>query len=143
MKCGAAYKRAGQWLFSSASKTVAGVWIASPPFLSTSGSSAEIGTCAIEVLNASVEGTPHPTKWDGLFSPVLELAGVKTWRAFVKGTLLVGIEMEEDGITFTPHRNDGPKEGFLPLRDKEIALPAAASPAEIGEAIQRVVLACT
>ncbi len=43
--------------------------------------------------------------------------------------------MEGHFITLTPHRNLGPKEGFEPVADKAIELPADASIEDIGNAI--------
>ncbi len=143
MRSAKAYRRSGKWIFHSDCQTTAGVWIASPPFLSSGEIPGELGACVSQTLNGSMEGVPHPTEWGKLFSPVLELAGVKTWPTFVKGALLVGIEMEGDAITLTPHCNEGPKEGFDPLESQAVTLAASATPGEIGEALLKAAAACT
>ncbi len=143
VRSAAAFRRNGRWIFHSDCKTTAGVWVASPPFLSSGEIPAELGACVGQTLNGSTEGVPHPTEWGKLFSPALQLAGVKTWPAFVTGALLVEIEMGVDTITLTPHRNVGPKEGFVPLESQVIILAASATPGEIGEALLKEAATCT
>jgi hypothetical protein len=119
--------------------TTAGLWIASPPFLSSDDEVLSMGECLAQSLNASVEGVPHPTEWDGVFRPILELARVKSWNVFAKGAFLVGIEAESDEITLTPHRNLGAKDGFESIPEKNMTLSAKASAQELGDALSEVI----
>ena len=96
----------------------------------------QLGACA------SYAGVPHPTDWKHVFSPVLEMAGVKSWAKFVMGASLVGIEMEDGTITFMPHRNEGAKEGFGRLEGQAIKLPADATCEQIGDAVLAAAAAC-
>ncbi len=135
MQSAAAYRRSGRWYFHSESKTTDGVWIASQPFLSSDQESINVGDCAKQALAMSTEGVGHPTEWSGLFTPMLDLAGVKSWSTFSRGAELVGIEMEGNLIKLIPHRNLGPKEGFEPVVSDAIDLPSEASCEDIGNAI--------
>jgi hypothetical protein len=122
--------------------TTAGLWIASPPFLSSTDDASPIGECVARSLTASTEGIPHPTEWNNLFRPILELAGVKSWNSFVKGALLVGIESDSDQITLTPHRTLGARDGFEPIQKYELRLSVTVTTKVLGEALLETVKHC-
>lgn len=143
MRSAKVYRRNGVWIFHTDCKTTAGVWVAAAPFLRSDGDPAELGECLVQVLNSSVEGIPHPTQWSNLFNPVLELAGVKSWNAFVKGAMLVGIESDTNDITLTPHRTLSPKEGFEPIHDCSVSLLADAAASKLGTALSEVFGHCS
>ena len=134
-----AYRRSGKWYFHAENKTTDGVWIASPPFLHSDGDSFHLGSCAKCALAHSAEGVVHPTEWKHIFTPMLDLAGVKSWNIFARGAELVGIEMEGHTIKLTPHRNLGPKEGFDPVADLAIRLRTDASHEDLGNAVLALV----
>lgn len=142
MQSAKAYLRNGNWLFHSDCKSTAGVWIASSPFLCSDDCPLTLGSCVTQTLNSSTEGVPHPTQWNNLFRPILELAGEKSWNTFVKGAVLIGIESEGNKITLTPHRTLGPKEGFDPIQEKAVTLSVASSVEELGTALKDVVNSC-
>src|SRR5664280_101765 len=119
MKRAIAYKRADEIFLHASSMTTAGVWIISLPVLTCNlNDRARLSGYIAEALEGSKEGVSHPTSWKGLFDPVLELAGVKSWSAFAKPAKCVQIELESDQVRFTPTKNLGPKEGFQPIPRK-------------------------
>lgn len=142
MQSAKVYQRNGMWLLHSDCKTTDGLWIASDPFLRSNGYPHDLGKCLLETLNASKEGIPHPTTWNGIFSPALDLAGVKSWNVFANGALLIGAELNGDHVTLTPHRNLGPRVGFEPIEEEALHLSADATPEEYGLALYDVVGRC-
>ena len=71
-----------------------------------------LGRQVAQALNASQDAVPHPTSWKGIFDPVLELAGVKTWATFVKSARCVGIESVSEEVSFISTENLGASGGF-------------------------------
>lgn len=113
MKKAISYKRKNQILLHAVSKTTAGVWILDQPVFSVDASDiSRLGTNIYEALNSSREGIVHPTSWKGIFDPVLQLAGVKTWGTFAKSAKCVEIELEPNSASFVPTKNRGADGGF-------------------------------
>ena len=124
-KSAAAYRRKNALLLHAESQTTAGVWIASPPFekLDSGEDVVAIGQTIIKMLEASEASVPHPTKWDELFQPMLDLAGdVKSWTTFCKGACCVSVDLDDGKLTISPNKNAGAAEGFTPLRRRCIYL---------------------
>jgi hypothetical protein len=144
MKTATVYKRRNSLLLHSNSQTTSGVWIAAPPFvkLDAHEEPATIGQAVIKTLEASQASVSHPTKWDRLFEPMLEIAGVKSWAGFIKGASCVEIDLENGRLTISPNKNNGAQEGFTPSQGKDIHLPADASPHEVGMALDRAFSLC-
>jgi hypothetical protein len=144
MKAAVAYKKANAFYLHSSSKTTAGVWIATDPFLKVeldSPPSAK-GEALITALNASQEATPHPTNWTGLIAPLLELAGVKSWSTFMKHAKCLNVEVEEKRLMLVPNRNLGSKEGFEPVPEMAVELPFPSSPDRVGLAFEEAMARC-
>jgi hypothetical protein len=144
MKAATVYRRSSALLLHSSSKTTAGLWIATAPFLRVESGSAQAakGEAALAVLNASQEGVPHPTNWSGLVAPLLELAGVKSWATFMKGAACLNLEVEGEQLKVIPNRNLGPKEGFEPVPENAVELPFPSSPGQIGAALEEALARC-
>ena len=143
MKSATAYNRKDCWYVNASSQTTVGLWMGTPPFLSLppNADSAAIGQATLLALDASRHAIPHPTKWD-VSSPTLDLAGVKSWSAFMRGASCVNIQLDDALLTMTPNTNAGAKEGFSPLLDKEVRIPADSSAQQIGEAIRSAFSFC-
>jgi hypothetical protein len=143
MKRAAAYKREMKIYFHSDSKTTAGVWIATAPFVALEESDLppRKGNCLREVLGHSQEGVPHPTRWD-LFDPMLKLAGVKSWSKFVKSTASCSVELEGDQFQFIPYKNLGPSKGYVQIQDRKMVISADASDKELGILLEKAFEAC-
>jgi hypothetical protein len=98
---------------------MAGVWILCRPVLMVDqNDSGKLGDAIFEVLGGSTENISHPTFWKGVFDPIIQMAGVKSWNAFSKSAKCVEIEFETNRVSFLPTRNLGPKDGFEPLEFK-------------------------
>ncbi|MBB6017240.1 hypothetical protein ACFP9V_07565 [Deinococcus radiopugnans] len=112
-KLAAAYQYQGKILLHAYSQTTAGVWISENNV--TEYTDEELSTAAIaSILSTSTAGIGHPENWDGLFDSVIQMADVRSWESFVLGRKYVGISQIGEVIEFTPSRNMGSEEGFLP-----------------------------
>jgi hypothetical protein len=140
MKSATVYKRKGKFLFQSESKTTEGVWIGHEPniIMETDSPTKEIGEALLKVINSSKIGVPHPTDWKSFEKnnvlPFIQLAGIKSWSSFIKGTLSCSVEEDSGMIVIIPSINHG-KEGFEPSPEKEIKISSESSVEEIGKAI--------
>ena len=144
MKAAAVYKRANRIYLHASSKTTAGVWIATPPFIQVdSGSSpSDLGKSVMDALGGSQALVPHPTKWSGLLAPLLEQAGVKSWETFMRKSQCLNLEATEDRLKLIPNRNLGTTEGFEPMLDKAIDVPLTSSPDQTGTALTDALALC-
>ena len=144
MKVASVYKRSDGLYFHSASQTTAGVWVATAPFLKVSFKSTQAakGDAVVEVLNASQAPVPHPTNWDDIFAPVLELANVESWEQFKDKTDCCGLRVEGELMSMIPHRSLGPDEGFEPIPELAVRLTANAPPTVIGVALDEAFAHC-
>src|SRR5262249_11051520 len=117
MKAATVYKRGNYIYIHASSKTTAGVWIATAPFVQVeSGASPfDLGRRVLDPLRGSQTQVPHPTKWSGLLAPLLEQAGVKSWETFIRTAQCLNLEAAEDRLKLIPNRNLGTSEGFEPM----------------------------
>jgi hypothetical protein len=115
------HRRGTVILVTAMSRTVDGFWVVTPPHrrLDASSSAGEVGEAVAEALAGSQDGVPNPPVRGGPLpiQPLLDLAGVKSWSTFVKGTVLARVEQERRSITITPLRNLGARDGFAELDD--------------------------
>src|SRR5215475_1696620 len=96
MKRAAVFLRKKQFFVHAFSQTTDGVWIVWAPCLAVpqSGSDEDLGRAICAALEGSRAQVPHPTQWNGILKPLLDLAGVKSWTTFAKDATYV--EVEED-----------------------------------------------
>jgi hypothetical protein len=129
-------------LMHATSKTVDGLWIATPPGLALTEDAGDdlLGICAKALLTESREGLPRPGDWKDVVVPVYELAGVKGWRAFSRGTKLVSIEETDDGFQVTMWANDG--RGFSGTDIPGIRVARSCNNRELGRAIREGLAKC-
>lgn len=121
MKKATAYLRNEMIFMHSLSETTAGVWILSEPVLTAAkNNSVSIGKNVYAALNNSRSKVPHPTSWKGIFDPVLTLAGVKTYKAFMINCKCVEIEFDGRQVSFLPMKNLGSSGGFERLNIKSV-----------------------
>jgi hypothetical protein len=144
MKHAIAYKRRDGWYLHSSSETADGVWVATQPFLKLAAEATlrDIGDAVLAALDASRQNVAHPKEWNGIFKPMLDLAGVKSWSTFMQGSLCLRIEASEGILAITPTKNLGPKEGHLPFDDKVVRLPDSKQPDAIGTGMQSAISHC-
>ena len=141
MKHAAVYRRRDNVLVHPDGRTTAGVFIGIEPFivLSASSDAATIGMALRRALASFRDGLRHPQshEWDAVSSPLYAAAGVKNWGAFVRGTVLVNVEADDDVIRVLPQENRGARDGFQPKGLPSIEVPATATDDEIGSAVLR------
>jgi hypothetical protein len=144
MKSAVAYKKGDAYYLHSSSKTTAGVWIATAPFLKieTNSTPSTKGGAILLALDASHDAIPHPTNWAGLISPLLELAGVKSWATFMKHAKCLNVEADGERFRLIPNRNLGSKEGFEPSPEKAVELSFPSSPDQTGLALEEAMGLC-
>lgn len=117
------------------------LWIADGPatVLFVESDASEKGEAVLAALARS-RRVPHPTSWDRP-SLLLRASGARSWRAFEKNTKYVSIELDTKiSIIPTQHRKKG--DGYLHMPEKTIWLPSTATPAELGDAIDRGLALC-
>lgn len=147
MQMANAYRLRDRYLIHPSKRTSAGGWLAQPDFvcLPLHASPEVLGKAVLHSLAQSVGVLPHPTVWAGLSKPRLAAAGVRSEKAFMRGTALVDISLETE-MALRPTENGGTtgdQRGFTALLDKRIALPARSSPLDIGRALLLAFDACT
>jgi hypothetical protein len=54
----------------------------------------------------------------------------------------VGLTDSDRVLTFLPHRNCGPIEGFEPLVGKQFSLAIDSPPADLGKALEQAIAQC-
>jgi hypothetical protein len=122
----------------SHSQTTDGLRIALGPVvkLPATATDAELVVAIRTVLDGSRTGVDPPDPFEG-WMHVLAVAGVKSERAFNKGSRSVGIQEEMDGtIMLNPRRPEGG--GWMGMNDGVIILnkPSAA---ELAPAVRRAI----
>lgn len=126
--------REGQVFIRSLAKTESGFHIGDGPvsvFAESDG--AGIGAALLAALQASRSGVPNPARGADTGGELYAAAGVKSSREFSRGAKSVSARSEDGRITLTPWKNEGAREGFVPLKDRDRVL-ADTSP-ELGAAV--------
>jgi hypothetical protein len=54
-------------------------------------------------------------------SPLHLLAGVRSWSRFSEHAKCVEVRLDDSGVTLSPMRYKGPRDGHVPIPGKEIA----------------------
>jgi hypothetical protein len=122
MKRAVALLRKGNVFIDWYSKTTAGVWVGSGPVFVVVETDFQMLTARIrEALNASTEGIRHPSQdeWNAIQAPMLNAAGVKSWKTLAKGSRAVGLECEGTLVKIVSSRSYEHK-GGEPLPEKTI-----------------------
>lgn len=146
MKSATVYSRLGRFYVHASSRTTAGVWIATPPFIQVEAgaTSSDLGRSVFQALSSSQSEVPHPTKWSSLMAPLLAHAGVKTWETFTRKSQCLTLEATENRIKLIPSRNLGATEGFEPMLDKAIEFSLSPSSLDqLGLVVERGLALCT
>ena len=136
MKSAVAYSRRGKILIHSSSKTKDGVWILGEPVISIGDviDANVVGASLRQCLDGSRIGVDHPKSFSDLFSPVLKLAKVKSYKEFSREAKCV--EIVEDGavIGFFPTTNHGVDEGFVRLEGRR-EISRSEGDLQVGQAL--------
>ena len=133
MKRAEVYLRREVLIFAPQSRTTAGVWIVGRPCVTVSGEAPahEKAAAISTVLDASTDSVSHPTSWTGVLQPLLDAAGVKNWKTFVRSAKSVGVECDGDSIVFVPYANLGAASGFQRMPADAIRVSRSAPPDEV------------
>lgn len=115
------YLRRGKAIVASHDRTIAGFWIeARAASFEGSVESPELARLCLEGLQQARIDVPTPPPRQKLEVPTYEVAGVKGWAAFTKGTRAVSLRQQGGEISVIPMANRGARRGFEFLVDHEI-----------------------
>jgi hypothetical protein len=133
------------WSITDQGASVQGDWIADADI---QVSDAELGSLARAALAACRQGVPHPSFRDGPtpeLRTILQVAGVKTYAAFARGTREVAVRSldESADLTVTPYRNGGPRTGFTEMLDEVAVLDAAVDDSSLGAVLRQALAVAT
>jgi hypothetical protein len=137
-RCAGVYLRGADIIVHAKSQTTDGVWILAEPVtqLEAGCSDGALGGQVRAALRASRCGVPRPKAWAGLVEPLLKAARVRSYKRFVDGAWYVTVDEGEGGITLTPTRNQGAKEGFAEDGDAASVVPGSATDAALGAEVR-------
>jgi hypothetical protein len=130
--------RQGRLIAYSMSVTRSGVTIANGEFvmLPEAAGDRDLGGAVRQMLDRTRTGVrDHRPRDPSPFSPVLSALGVRSYTAYARGTLSVGVEQEHDRVVVTPSRNGGPREGMVGLQDRAVDVTGPDDLA-LGEAVR-------
>ncbi|MEV6237716.1 hypothetical protein [Lentzea sp. NPDC051838] len=114
MKSCQVYARRGDLFVVPQARTADGFWISWPPFAKVPQDSPDVGALVLAALDATAHDVPTPNfRTEPMpITPVLALAGVKSWATFVKGAELVAVDLDDGRLSLSPMVNGGSREGF-------------------------------
>ncbi|VVE57264.1 hypothetical protein PAQ31011_05194 [Pandoraea aquatica] len=144
MKSAYALLRKGKIFIQAYSKASTGLWIASGPVYvaEEGGLEEDLGQKVRDALDGSIEGVRHPSQdeWKEIQAPMLEAAGVKSWKTLGKGAKSVGLESNGVTVKMVPSFNyeNG---GGTPLIEKAIEHEVMNS--HLGVELMRAFASCT
>lgn len=143
MKCCDVYARRGDFLVNAKARTIPGFWIAWPPFTRVPRDSPELGAVVLAALDATEYDVAAPNfRTEPLpITPMLSVAGVRSWRKFVQGTELVAVDLADGQLSLTPMVNMGSKEGFGYPEPERIVRTTTVDPGAVGQLIKDLLAA--
>lgn len=124
----------------SSSKVSAGFWVTNGHFsrVPESAEAIELGLAVNDALDASPGIVAYDNRTGSPFAPVLSALGLRSYGAFMKGTLSVDVSTDDDDVlTLMPMRNMGPREGFHFGHD-EARVIEDRSAASLGRAVKEM-----
>jgi hypothetical protein len=140
MKMASIYQRKDDWFYQPSSKATTGLWVATTPVvrLNQQATPEEKWRTAAEMLEASQEGVPVPNDPNTLVIPLLQLAQVSSWGAFMKNAKCVVLELENNRLRVIPQRQlRRPKGAMEEMTEKAIVLSLDTLPEVMGAALER------
>ena len=132
---------------ASNDRTTSGLWIGSGLVEIVQQDDPEaVGRSVLWSLDSSVLDVAHPAQHEGSaqrkrsLDPILKLARVRSWRAFISAATTVGISRECAQVTVTPDRRDERRvDVFYPVPESSVTLDNP-TPHELGAVVAEVVV---
>lgn len=115
------YRRRGVFIVERVDTTVDGIPFATADLtvLPLDTSPDKLGHTLVMTVDRARVGLPalKQDDWEAQLTPLLDAAGVSSWRTFVRGTREVAVFAESDWIDLLPTSNLGSTEGFEARED--------------------------
>ncbi|HDR8965221.1 hypothetical protein [Burkholderia vietnamiensis] len=143
MKSAYALLRKGKIYVRSYSQTTTGLWIGwGQVYVVDENNSLELAERVRDALNNSSHGVKHPsqTEWKAVQAPMLEAAGVKSWKTLAKGAKAIGLESDGSIVKIEPS-SDYENSGGTGMPAQAIECEIGSS--ELGEALMRAFQVCS
>jgi hypothetical protein len=146
-KSAGVYKRKNDFIIHPYSRTTVGLWIGSgsPISCNINSQANELGDTLTRALSESKTNVPHPkdaAEWKASNVPILKFFKAKSFSSAMKGAFYCNIEDDGGILLFTPYRNMGAKNGFVPILEKEIKIPSDSCMEEIGNTLLKAFESC-
>jgi CDI immunity protein len=141
------YVRADDMLIHPDDQTVDGLWIVGSPVQVVPSESTHeaIGSAIRESIFKSCGNVSRPASSDGVATPLLTAAGVRSWTALARVASMCALQLTDGELVFTPTRNGGltgPDRGYHELTGGRLVIPISSADAELGEALTTCVARC-
>lgn len=141
------YLRNGVWIVGPLSPTRTGPFVATQPYVELPPSTtyrelAEEVRVALSHSQVIPDIDFRDPNRKNKLSPILKAAGVRSWTALQKGAKLVSLRATDEEILLSPSVNEGGRNGFSPLAEATITLPATSTLEELSEALRQAFVAC-
>lgn len=137
MQSAQAYLYKGKIFLNASAQTTAGAWIGTESVivLLDADELQVKGKAVDQILQASRQGVPHPTSFDSLGRGILQVAGVKSWRAFGTKSTYCSIVRVDGVVEMLPHKHYGNKGAHTPIIARQIEIKDP-SLADLGHALE-------
>ena len=147
MQSASVFQLKDRLLVHSESKTIAGLWIASEPFLvlPKDADAFALGKAVSLALANSKQSVAPPNDWRLVSAPLFAAAGVSSERAFHSGSSFVSLSNNQNGYTATPHSNGGASgnnKGFHPILESQSIIGPGSNEDAIGALVLAALDAC-
>jgi hypothetical protein len=135
------YRRQARDYVTASSRTRDGFWLEEGRVDVLDSANAALTEAVRAALARSRDGIAAPKDWSSHVNRVVEVAGLKRFSAFAKGTALVSVQEASGQLRLIPHRNEGSREGYVGLEDE--ALQVDLDSPDIAKAIELAFKRCT
>jgi hypothetical protein len=127
------YYRQSKLFIQADSRTQSGIWVGDGPVDVLEEHSEAVADAVQTALQYSRHGVPTPRPSEDLTVETRKLAGVKSWRTFVKNATLLCAALDGEQLTLTPYRRVDRAGNYVPQPER--ALKLSAHDAGLGKVI--------